>query len=183
MIANNELLDLVNDLLTPIDELVSNINKIIPNDEEKVDINAFRADLSGMLAIAICATYENCIKEILRYQASLYHPKFQHYISDTYNKLNSKIAFDDLKKYAKMFDSQLVERFQEKIKEKVGNDKKELPPGRIVNDIWMYQTLLDIRHNFAHSYKKIETLEVVYKYHQLSKNVILSFAEALSQTI
>lgn len=185
MSTENELLDYINSLLEPIDDLMNDINLNVP-DNESSKTKSFRSDLAGMLAIAICAIYENCIKEILIYQASLYHSTFENYIRDAYGKLNSKITFDDLNKYSKMFSEKLSDNFKKIIEEKYYTENcrvSQLSAGRIANDIWKYKTLLEFRHGFAHSYKKSETLETVYKYHSTSKHIILAFAEALSQKL
>ena len=185
MTPKNELLELIEENLLPIDKLNNEINTIIPIESKRSDIDSFRSELAGLLSVAICATYENCIKEILIYHASLYS-KFESFIKDTYEKLNSKILFDDLIKYASMFDKQLPNDFKKIIEDKyhgIGTERKEsdLSAGRIVNEQWKYKTLLETRHKFAHTYQKTETLEAVYRYHTNAKNVILAFAEALSK--
>ena len=93
-----------------IDELIAEINEIVPSSSYRAV--QFRADLAGLLVVAMAATYETCVKEILFEYANKKHADFGGFAMRNYEKLNSRINVKDLKRYCEMFDPTICSRFK-----------------------------------------------------------------------
>jgi RiboL-PSP-HEPN len=157
-----------------IDELVGDMNTNVPPTTAYQNIK-FRADLAGLLVVAIAATYENCVKEILYSWAGVHHSAFENYARRRYSKINSRITISDLKKYCDLYDPSLADSFKTKLMR-----KKSLILERTgVNIDSSYQQLLDWRHEFAHTGARTTTLEEATKAHLYAKRVLYVFAETL----
>ena len=83
--------------LARIDELVMDINAVVPTNSSYQNVK-LRADLAGLLVVAIAASYENCVKEILYSRAGSHHSAFEAYARRQYAKINSRINVSDLGK-------------------------------------------------------------------------------------
>lgn len=101
--------DVIRQLAT-LDDLVADINNLVPADTHRAI--ALRSDLAGLLVVAMAATYENCVKEILCDYASRHHLAFGAFTSRNYGKLNSKIRIGDLKKYCDLFHPEVGIKFK-----------------------------------------------------------------------
>lgn len=160
--------------LTKIDELVSEIETLVPyNGSANIE---FRADLAGLLVVAIAATYENCVKEILFEHANRHHNAFGEYCRRNYQKLNSKIRVADLENYCKLYSNNAYTSFKAQLSKrrtgvqiKVGKDIKS-----------SYEQILNWRHDFAHARARSTTIEEAAASHKLGKRVIYVFDQALS---
>jgi hypothetical protein len=88
-----------------IDKLVSEMNTFVPDGAHgSAD---FRAELAGLLVVAIASTYESCVKDVLVSYASSKSPDFEQFVSNHFSKLNSKIAESDLYGYTKVFGASI----------------------------------------------------------------------------
>jgi hypothetical protein len=157
--------------LQRVDKLVVEINKFVPT---TVGATELRADLAGLLVVAIAASYEACVKETLINHASKHHAAFGRFAGNNYEKLNSRINMRDLYQYTDLFDPRINARFKllltkraKKIDERIGK-----------NIIKSYETILNWRHDFAHAWKRNTTIEEAIVTHNLAKRVIFSFNDA-----
>lgn len=158
-----------------IDELSEEMNSIVPpNGYRNIQ---FRSDLAGLLIVAIAATYETCVKEILQERAAQHHPAFGGFAQRNFEKLNSKIQVSDLTKYCKVYDPSINVKFKtllakrkEKILERTG-----------INIESSYQQVLNWRHDYAHARIRHTTIEEAVKTHMYAKRVIYVFSEAFYQ--
>lgn len=160
--------------LKRIDDLVAEMNDVVPPSTSYKSIK-FRADLAGLLVVAIAATYENCVKEVLYSYTGRQHAAFESYARRKYNKINSRISVSDLKSYCELLDPALKRQFQEGLAVR----KKavlERTGGSIDSS---YTQLLEWRHEFAHTGVRNTTLEEAARAHLFGKRVIYVFAETL----
>lgn len=157
--------------LDHIDNLVRDLNRIAPiSNTSNIDL---RGELSGLLLVAICAIYENVIKQIMIEYADSIHVDFSYYIEENYKKLNSKISKNDLCSYLKLFSSKKEQDFKielTRIQTRLG--------GMHPND--KYTSLLQWRHSYAHSKVPQTTIEEAYEHHRYSKLIIYAFNKILS---
>jgi len=93
-----------------IEQLVAEMRQFVPTDV--VGAAQFRADLAGLLVVSMAASYENCVKETLVTFASNHHAAFGNFTSNNYGRLNSRIAINDLHRYAATFDDGVHDRFK-----------------------------------------------------------------------
>lgn len=157
-----------------IDDLIQEMNVVVPPTTAYQNVK-FRADLAGLLVVAIAATSESCVKEILFYWTGRQHSSFEGYARRKYNKINSRISVGDLKSYCDLLDPLRKAEFQKKLAER----KKAILNRTGYNIETMYSQLLDWRHEFAHTGARNTTLEEAAKAHLFGKRVIYVFAEAL----
>jgi len=164
----------VDQQLKRIDELVAEIDSNVPVTSGYQSVK-LRADLAGLLVVAIAATYENCVKEALYSYAGRQHPAFEGYARRRYAKINSRIAVSDLKSYCDLLEPSLKAGFQAKLSER----KKAIAERTGANIESMYAQLLDWRHEFAHTGARNTTLEEASRAHLFAKRVIYVFADVL----
>ncbi|WP_224543260.1 HEPN domain-containing protein [Mesorhizobium sp. CA16] len=156
-----------------IDDLISEINGLVPVDSAYRTVR-FRADLAGLLVVAMAATYETCVKEILYEFANRHHTAFGGYARRSYNKINSRVAVKDLKKYCDIFDPDIRTRFNSRL-----SLKKQAILARTGKNIEAsYEQILDWRHEFAHAGNRNTTIEEATKTHRLAKRVMYVFDDA-----
>ena len=160
--------------LARIDELVNDMNAVVPANSAYQNVK-MRADLAGLLVVAIAASYENCVKEVLYSRAASHHPAFEAYARRQYAKINSRINVSDLARYCEVYDPVLKPKF----KAKLSSRKASVLARTGVNIEVMYEQLLDWRHDFAHAGVRSMTLEEATKAHLFGKRVLYAFAETL----
>ena len=160
--------------LNRVDSIVTKINNFVP--ENKIGTTEFRADLAGLLVVAMVASYESCVKEVLWQYASTKHSDFATFTNNNFDKLNSKIAINDLHKYAKLFNNAINENFK-----KILNERKEQILKDSKKDIKCeYQQILKWRHDFAHAGKHNTTINEAITFHNHGKEVLFCFARAFN---
>lgn len=157
--------------LSKIDELIDEINEIVPSTSYKTV--QFRADLAGLLVVAMAATYETCIKEILCEYASKQHISFGNFAMRHYEKLNSRIRVKDLEGYCKLYDPSLHRKF----KYLISHRKKNILERVGKNIETSYDQILDWRHAFAHARVRNTTIEEAIETHRVGKRIIYIFSE------
>lgn len=157
-----------------IDELIEEIDGIVPPSSYR-EIQ-FRSDLAGLLVVAMAATYETCVKEILFEHANRHHINFGNFASRNYAKLNSRVQIRDLEKYCKLFDPNLCIKFKA-----ILSDKKMAILDRVGRNIeTSYEQILTWRHDFAHARIRTTTIEEAASTHKFGKRIIYIFDAALS---
>lgn len=161
--------------LKRIDDLIEEMNAVVPPSTSYQSVK-FRADLAGLLVVAIAATYENCVKEVLYSYTGRQHAAFESYARRRYNKINSRIGVADLKSYCELLDPSLKRRFQDGLSVR----KKAIFERTGGNIESLYGQLLDWRHEFAHTGVRNTTLEEAARAHLFGKRVIYVFAHALN---
>jgi hypothetical protein len=97
-----------------IEKLALEIKTFVPI--ENIVTLEFRADLAGLLAVTIAASYENCVKETIVARAGRHNSAFADFCGKNYEKLNSKISLSDLYRYADLFDTDSKINFKNKLK-------------------------------------------------------------------
>lgn len=163
----------IDDILVRVEQLALEIESFVPGDPRNVQ---FRADLAGLLVVAIVASYESCVKETLINFASKHHTAFGNFAQNHFKKLNSRISLSDLNGYASSFDGQVHSRFGYLLKKR--KDKLNARIGR--DFISAYKQLLSWRHDFAHAGTRNTTVEEALATHRLAKRVLYVFDEAFS---
>lgn len=163
----------LDDNFAKIDALVAEFNARVPL-SDAYEVIQFRADLAGLLVVAMAATYETCVKDTMCSHASSYHAAFGDYATRNYNKISSKIQINDLNKYCMIFAPRIKTRFKEKLLSR----KTAISAATGKNIETAFARLLDWRHDFAHSWNRTTTIEEAYLTHRLAKHVIYAFDEA-----
>ena len=163
----------IDDILGRVEQLAIEIESFVPGDPRNVQ---FRADLAGLLVVAIVASYESCVKETLINFASRHHEKFGVFAQNHFKKLNSRISLSDLNGYASTFDNTVQDRYGKLLKE-----RKDRINARIGRDVTSaYKQLLNWRHDFAHAGTRNTTVEEALATHMLAKRVLYVFDEAFT---
>ncbi len=134
----------------------------------------FRADLAGLLTVIIVASYESCVKETLIGFSLRQNQAFSEYVERRYDKLNSKIAINELSKYCADFNPAAKKLF---------NDHRNKRKNRINNLLGQdiekkYQQILEWRHSFAHKGLRNTTIEEVMAFHRYAKHVLFAFYDS-----
>lgn len=160
--------------LNKIDELAREIENFVPPD--RIDAQAFRAHLAGLLVVTIAATYEACVKEVLITHASNHHVAFGDFAQNNYNKINSKIRVGDLKNYAKLFSNALHSKFCITLSQRKNKINDRLGKNIETN----FEQILNWRHSFAHAWINSTTIEEAMITHRLAKRVLYAFDEAFN---
>ncbi|NBC37756.1 hypothetical protein GTZ99_14465 [Novosphingobium sp. FSY-8] len=158
-----------------IDELTEEIERIVPTDGyQNVQ---FRSDLAGLLVVAIAATYESCVKDVLYERALRHHVAFGAFAERNFEKLNSRIQIKDLKKYCQLFGSgALQNEFRDRLKER--KEKLLQRSGKNIENC--YEQVLEWRHAFAHAMVRNHTIEEAVNTHRCAKRVLYVFDEVIS---
>jgi hypothetical protein len=155
-----------------IEKLTKEMSQFVP--AKTPEANEFRADLAGLLVVAIAASYESCVKEILINFAAKRHVIFGEFASNHYNRLNSKIRVKDLSAYSKLFGSATHDKFWQGLKR-----RSEAIRARLGQHIeGHYENILDWRHAFAHSWARNTTIEEITITHRFASRVIYCFDDA-----
>lgn len=161
----------IDQILVRVEELAREIEKLVPSSPKNI---TFRADLAGLLVVAIVASYESCVKETLTNFASRHHEKFGMFAQNHFKRLNSRIALSDLTTYARTFDNSIHGRYGELLKQRKNRIDKKI--GRDITAA--YTQLLSWRHDFAHSGIRNTTVEEALSTHILAKRVLYTFDKA-----
>lgn len=163
----------IDTVLARVEHLASDIDSHVPGDTKNIQ---FRADLAGLLVVAIAASYESCVKETLMNYAHRHHAQFGNFAQNQYKKLNSRISLSDLYGYAGTFDSGVHHRFGQLIK-----SRKAKLNARIGRDFTAsYTQMLSWRHDFAHAGIRNTTVEEALNTHRLAKRVLYAFDDAFA---
>lgn len=159
-----------------LDKLIAEINNFVPADVNYRSVQ-FRADLAGLLVVAMASTYETCVKEILYEHANKHHLAFGNFARRNYEKLNSRVKVNDLQKYCELFDPAIKARFKDRLAAK----KRSLLDRVGANIETSYEQILSWRHNFAHAGVRPTTIEEATKTHRLGKRVLYIFDDAFNR--
>lgn len=155
-----------------IDKLVAEMNSFVPAGAHGTA--AFRAELAGLLVVAIASTYESCVKDILVSYASSKNSDFEQFVSNQYSKLNSKISEGDLYSYTKIFGTNIHAKFGT-----ILTKRKDRLNSKIGKNICAhYKQLLSWRHEYAHAGIKNTTISEAAEFHLYAKRVLFCFDEA-----
>lgn len=158
-------------ILGRVEQLALEIEKFVPLDTKNIQ---FRADLAGLLVVAIAAAYESCVKETLVSYAGRHHAKFETFAQNQYAKLSSKVKLSDLYKYASTCDPKVHFRFGQIVKERklriVNRTGKDFTKA--------YEQILSWRHDFAHEGIRNTTIEEALATHTFAKRVLYAFNSA-----
>ncbi|WP_152988311.1 HEPN domain-containing protein [Paracoccus sp. MKU1] len=158
-----------------IDALIAEINALVPADGRYEGVQ-LRADLAGLLVVAMAATYETCVKEVMCAHASVRHDAFGQFAQRNYVKLNSRINIHDLKKYCGLF-SPIMER---SFKDELTSKRKKISDRTGKNIETAYEHILAWRHDFAHAWNRNTTIEEAARTHRLAKRVLYAFDRVFS---
>lgn len=158
-------------ILARVEQLAQEIESFVPLTNRNIQ---FRADLAGLLVVAIAASYESCVKETLVNYASKHHPQFGVYAQNQYSKLSSRVRIGDLYKYASTCDNAVHHKFGLIIK-----DRKNRLMHRVGRDFTKsYDQILSWRHDFAHEGLRNTTVEEALSTHTFAKRVLYAFNDA-----
>jgi RiboL-PSP-HEPN len=158
-------------ILNRVEALALEIESFVPLNNKNIQ---FRADLAGLLVVAIAASYESCVKETLVNYASRHHGKFAVFAQNHYSKLSSRVRLSDLHKYASTCDGAIQYRFGQLIK-----SRKTKIVNRVGKDFTKsYDQILDWRHDFAHEGLRNTTVEEALSTHTFGKRVMYAFNDA-----
>jgi hypothetical protein len=163
----------IDEVLDRVESLAAEIEQFVPNDPKSVQ---FRADLAGLLVVAIASSYETCVKETLTAYAGRHHSQFAIFTQNHFEKLNSKVAVSDLYKYASTFDNAVHFEFGQLIKRRKGAIYKRIGKDFVAS----YNQILKWRHDFAHAGIRNTTVEEALATHRLAKRVLYCFDDAFS---
>lgn len=161
----------IDQILVRVEDLAREIENFVPVDSKNVQ---FRADLAGLLVVAIVASYESCVKETLTNFASRHHEKFGIFAQNHFKKLNSRISLSDLSGYASTFDSSVHSKYGQLLKSRKERIDKKI--GKNITSA--YTQILSWRHDFAHAGTRNTTVEEALAMHTLAKRVLYVFDEA-----
>lgn len=162
--------------LSKIDALIKEINDIAPADSASYKVVQFRSDLACLLVVAMAATYESCVKNILFDHANNHHAAFGSFASRNFEKLNSRIRISDLMKYCELYDPSIKVKFKN-----ILSKKKSSILNRIGKNIESsYEQILDWRHDFAHAGIRNTTIEEAASTHALAKRVLYLFDKSFT---
>lgn len=156
-----------------INELVADIEALAPPDGG-YKATKIRADLAGLLVVAISATYETCVKDVLRAHASSRHAAFGDFASRNYQKLHSRIQINDLQRYCELFSPQIRKSFDDTLSTR----KRKLLLRTGQNIEACYKQILAWRHDFAHAWNRNTTIEEATKTHRAAKRILYVFEES-----
>lgn len=162
---------LCDEYLSKINTLIHEINKTTP--ATAVHCLELRAELAGLLVVAIAATYETCIKEILIEHARSKHVEFGGFAKNNFAKINSRIKPNDLKNYCKMFSENMATNFSKSLDKR----KKRISTATRTNIEKRYELLLDWRHDYAHAAIKSTTIEEAEKCNRFAKHILYVFED------
>lgn len=160
-----------------IDDLISEINRKFPPDDA-YDIVQLRADLAGLLVVAMAATYETCVKETICNYATGRHDDFGRFAVRNYERLNSRIQVNDLYNYCRLFGPNIKDKFKTKLDAR----RKKISERTGKNIESSFRQILDWRHDFAHAWNRSTTIEEAEKTHRFAKRVLYAFDEAFSES-
>jgi hypothetical protein len=158
--------------LAKIDRLIAEIENFIP--EGTHGSTGFRADLAGLLVVAIASAYETCVKDVLISHASSKHGDFEYFITQNFAKLNSRIAKEDLFRYAKLFSSKIHDDFKFLLNKRSGAIERRT--GMRITET--YGQILSWRHDYAHAGIQNTTVSEAARFHRFAKRVLYCFDEA-----
>ncbi len=157
-----------------IKRIIKEIDHFVPDSQNGTQ--AFRADLAGLLCVAIAAAYENSVKDSMIRHASSKHSDFEHFITKNFDRLNSRIKPNDLKKYTALFSDAHCAKFNHGLKER----RKKILEATKLNCESRFEQILDWRHGYAHAVKLNTTVVEVVESHRVAKHVLYVFDNALS---
>ena len=137
----------------------------------------FRAELGGLLTVAIASSYENAVKGVLIDYSSRHHHEFGAFVERNFEKLNSKVSIGDLYRYAEVAGPVVSSAFKQKHK----RYKALCLRFARVNIDESYKQILRWRHAYAHAGQKSTSLEEAFRKHEEAKRILYGFASAFER--
>lgn len=139
----------------------------------------FRAELAGLLVVAIAVSYENCVRNTLCRYSDTRHVDFGVFTTNNFEKLNSKVALSDLYRYCKLFGVSIHREFKESLKAR--NQRVNERTG--VDMIGCYSQILSWRHAYAHAGIKNTTIGECLRTYRIGKRILYEFDIAFSRKL
>lgn len=158
--------------LVRIDKMAEEINAFVPRNQ--IQFTDFRADLAGLLVVAIAASYESCVRETIVNYTGRTHRLFGLYAARNYERLNSRIAISDLYQYTRVFGDNINSNF----KRALAARKKDILQRVGTDIIQSYEQILEWRNEFAHTGRRNTTIEEAMRTHVFAKRVMFAFSDA-----
>lgn len=157
-----------------VEKMVQEINEFVPDGTHGAI--EFRADLAGLLIVAMAASYESCVKETIVNHASNKHIDFEKFAENNFSKLSSRVTVNDLMRYAGLFDESIKSKFKDTLAE-----RRKSISGRTGKSIEKrYAQILEWRHAFAHAGIRNTTISEAVEFHRYAKRVLYVFDDAFS---
>ena len=161
-----------------IDDFIDKVNETVPNTSVN---SALRTQIARLLVISVVSTYEESVKMIMTEFAKSQDPTFSSYVEENTKMLNVKIKREDLKGYAKQFDPQIADRFENNV-DYVQHKLERHIRKNLKSD---YAELIRHRNHFAHTPLSNTTLsasiEETQERHKIARHVIYAFEKAFHQ--
>lgn len=158
--------------LEKIHDLRKNFDRFVEESTATLD---FRADLAGLLVVAMAASYEGFIKDVMVAYAARHHHAFGTFVENHFEKLNSRVALKDLMRYAKICGPEVHAKFKEILDKRTGLISDRLG----INIKTELQNILDWRHAYAHAGIRNTTISEALRTHMFAVRVLRSFKKAL----
>lgn len=155
-----------------VEAIAASIEEFVPDDS--ISTVEFKGDLAGFLVVAMASSYENCVKIILVSHAAKKHREFEEFASRNFDRLNSRVRVDDLKRYAGLFDDRIKAEFNIRLSEK----KAKISARTGHSIVERYNQVLAWRHAYAHSGQKNTTIREALEFHNYAKRVVYCFSQA-----
>lgn len=155
-----------------VEKMVKEISQFVP--DGNTGTIEFRADLAGLLVVAMAAAYESCVKDTLVNHASQWHQSFGTFANNNFGKLNSRVSLKDLHRYAKLFGPEINSEFK-----RIFGERKQAIKQRTGTNIEnSYDLILEWRHAYAHAGIRNTTISEAVRVHTYAKRVLYCFDEA-----
>ena len=154
--------------------MVSDIKRFASTGTKGTD--DFRADLAGLLIIAITSSYESCVKDVMVRYSSSKHADFSQFVQNNFERISGRISIDDLHRYTKLFGKEIDDSFKSHLKKR----KKSVDSLSGISIESCYKQIFSWRNDFVHAGKRSTTIEESMKFHRFAKMIIYCFDAAFS---
>jgi RiboL-PSP-HEPN len=158
-----------------VDALAKSMANVAPISDPS--LVSLRADFAGLLTVAMAASYENCVKQVILAYCDRHHSRFRQYAENKYSQLSSKVRVEHLHGYANDFGDDVAGAF----KEDFACTKKRIEFYTGKNIEASLKQVMKWRHDFAHAWKQTTTLEEAITTHRYAKQVFIVFSKSFSK--
>lgn len=136
------------------------------------------SSMAGIVAVEAVTAYELAIKDIFQDFAQRKHMVFGNFVKSTYNRLNGRIKYQEIKdNMVKSYGDKYLRRFVSKIQSK----NNLILATEHVDLIQTYDSLVLGRHAFVHSGNLTMTLPEAIHYYTIGKQVIMVLDETMKR--
>lgn len=152
------------------------IKQLLPFDQPGTD-QMVLSSMAGIIAVEAVTAYELAIKDIFEEFAKKKNKVFGVFVKASYERINGRIKYNDIKQSVKQFG----DKYKNRLVAKMTLKTKEVLRKKGVDLVSKYDNLIEGRHQFVHKGGLTLTLSEAVDNYEIGKYLIAVLDETMKR--